>query len=437
MQEGQSASEAARLDQAHCWHPFTPMEEWCDPENSPLVIASGKGAVLYGEDGREYLDGNSSIWTNLHGHAHPRINAAITEQLERVAHISYLGASHAPASHLARRLLGLLPEGTMERVFFSDNGSTAIEVALKMSAQFWQMQGQRERTWFVAFDRAYHGDTAGAASLGGVPLFHERFAAWQFPVLRVGSVEELAALPQLAEGKIAGVVIEPLVQGVNRVRLWPQGMLAELRGLCSAHDVFLILDEVMTGFGRTGRMFACEHEGVIPDFLCVAKGLTGGYLPMAATLTTRRVFEAFLGPVGANRTFFYGHSYTANPLGCAAALASLDLFEEEQTLERIGTLARHLAAELGERLAGLPGVGDIRQIGLIAGIDVVREDGQEWPASERMGFRICQRAREFGLLTRNIGDTIVLMPPYCSTPEQITRMVSAVAEAIRESSGVT
>lgn len=437
MQEGQSASDAARWDQAHCWHPFTPMEEWCDPENPPLVIASGKGAVLYGEDGREYLDGNSSIWTNLHGHAHPRINAAIAEQLERMAHVSYLGAAHAPASQLARRLVGLLPPDTLERVFFSDNGSTAIEVALKMSAQFWQMEGQPERTWFVAFDRAYHGDTAGAASLGGVPLFHERFAAWQFPVLRVGSVEELAALPQLAEGKIAGVVIEPLVQGVNRVRLWPQGMLAALRGLCSAHDVFLILDEVMTGFGRTGRMFACEHEGVIPDFLCVAKGLTGGYLPMAATLTTRRVFEAFLGPVGANRTFFYGHSYTANPLGCAAALASLDLFEEEQTLERIGALARHLATELGEQFAELPGVGEIRQIGLIVGIDVVRKDGRAWPASERMGFRICQRARAFGLLTRNIGDTIVLMPPYCSTPEQITRMVSAVAKAIRESSGVT
>lgn len=431
MSRPERDSAAVVWDRAHCWHPFTPMEEWTDPGHPPLVIVSGRGAILRGEDGREYLDGNSSIWTNLHGHAHPKINAAIVEQLERVAHVSYLGTAHEPAAKLARRLVELLAPGPLERVFFSDNGSTAIEVAVKMCAQYWQLVGQPERTWFVAFDQAYHGDTTGAASLGGVPLFHHRFAQWQFPILRVKTLEELGGLEEWRGGKVAGVVIEPLVQGVNRVHLWPKGMLGELRRLCDEREVCLILDEVMTGFGRTGTMFACEQEGVVPDFLCLAKGLTGGYLPLAATLTTRRIYEAFLGPVEAMRTFFYGHSYTANPLGCAAALASLEIFQEEKVLGRIGELSGHLRVELARVLRGRAGVGDIRQIGLIAGIDLVRADGSPWPARERVGFWTCQRAREFGLLTRNIGDTVLLMPPYCSTPEQVTRMVEAVGWALR------
>jgi adenosylmethionine---8-amino-7-oxononanoate aminotransferase len=431
MSPQENCSEAVAWDRAHSWHPFTPMEEWTDPAHPPLVIVSGKGAVLRAEDGREFLDGNSSIWTNLHGHAHPKINAAIVAQLERVAHVSYLGTAHGPASKLARRLVEFFPPGTLERVFFSDDGSTAIEVALKMCVQYWQLVGRSERTWFVAFDRAYHGDTGGAASLGGVPLFHDRFAQWQFPILRVRTVEELAGLAELQEGKVAGVVIEPLVQGVNRVHLWPQGMLADLRRLCDEREVCLILDEVMTGFGRTGTMFACEQEGVVPDFLCLAKGLTGGYLPLAATLTTRRVYEAFLGPVEEMRTFFYGHSYTANALGCAAALASLEIFQDEKVLARIGELSEHLRVELGRILTGRVGVGEIRQIGLVAGIDLVQADGTAWPAKERVGFWTCQRAREFGLLTRNIGDTVLLMPPYCSTPGQITQMVEAVGRALQ------
>lgn len=429
---GNGAARAARLDQKYCWHPFTQMEEWCDPAHEPLLIESGKGATLSSRDGREFLDGNSSIWTNLHGHGHPRLNAAIQEQLEKVAHVSFLGAGHAPAAELARRLIEFFPSGTLERVFYSDNGSTAVEVAVKMAAQFWQMEGQPGRTWFVAFDQAYHGDTAGAASLGGVPLFHERFAAWQFPVLRVRDLEELAALPELRQGRVAGVIIEPLVQGVNRMHLWPTGLLANLQSLCLQHDVFLILDEVMTGFGRTGRMFACEHEGVVPDFLCLAKGLTGGYLPLAATLTTGRVFSAFLGPVEQKRTLFYGHSYTANPLGCAAALANLEIFAAENTLARIGELSCFLTGECHRLLRGAPGIGAIRQLGLIVGIDLVQADGRPWPVTMRQGWQVCQRARDFGLLTRNIGDTVVLMPPYCSTTEELTRMVAAVARAAGE-----
>lgn len=423
-------SLAAEWDQTYSWHPFTPMQEWCDPERPPLVIVEGKGAILIGEDGREYLDGNSSIWTNLHGHAHPKINAAIAAQLEKVAHISFLGTTHPPAAELAYRLVQLFPPDTLERVFFSDDGSTAVEAALKMCAQYWQMVGQPQRKWFLAFDRAYHGDTTGASSLGGVPLFHDRFAAWHFPILRVQSVEQIPTLPEWQAGEVAGVVIEPLVQGVNRIHLWPRGMLATLRQLCNEREVCLILDEVMTGFGRTGTLFACQQEDVIPDLLCLAKGITGGYLPLAATLTTRRIFEAFLGPPEANRTLFYGHSYTANPLGCAAALANLEIFAEEKTLERIAELSEHLRHELARLIKGKSGFGDIRQIGLIAGVDLVQPDGTPWPSDRRTGFWTCHRAREFGLLTRNIGDTVVLMPPYCSTPEQITRMIEALIAAV-------
>ena len=426
------AQEWALLDQAHSWHPFTPMQEWCAPEYEPLLLQEARGATLVDTRGRCYLDGNSSIWTNLHGHGRPEIVEAICSQARRMDHVSYLGAGHPPASLLAARLSQFFPENTLPRVFFSDDGSTAIEVAIKMAAQFWQQNGAPEKTLFAVFDGAYHGDTAGAASLGGVPLFHERFAAYHFPVLRVRSLEELTAAPAWREGKVAAVVIEPLIQGVHRMALWPPGMLRILREITTKADVFLILDEILTGFGRTGRMFACQHEQVIPDFLCLAKGLTGGTVPLAATLTTERVFSGFLGHWQEGRSFFYGHSYTANPIGCAAALASLDIFEREDTLGTIHHKARLLARLLADWQARCPHVLAIRQLGLIAGIDIGQPDHTPWPSEKRAGFRVCHAARQHGLLTRNIADTLVLIPPYCATENELATMVQALEKALCE-----
>ena len=416
-------------DKAHAWHPFTQHGDWCAPEYEPLVLVEGEGALLWDSEGREYLDGNSSIWTNLHGHRHPRIDAAIRAQLARVAHTSFLGFTHPPAAQLARELVALWPADSLTRVFFSDDGSTAIEVALKMAAQFWQQSGQPQRTRFVAFAGAYHGDTMGASSLGGIAAFHGKFSAWQFPAEHVTSMEELRKLD--ADG-IAAVVIEPLIQGAAGMRLWPRGMLAELRAWCDAQGVLLILDEVMTGFGRTGTMFACEQERVVPDFIALAKGLTGGYLPLAATLTTERIFSAFLG--GPERTLYYGHSYTANQLGCAAALASLAVFREEQVLARLRGQIAHFTRLL-DGLRALPQVGEVRQCGFIAGLELRRENGEPFPAEEMTGARVCLAARKHGLLTRPIRDVVVLMPPYCITEAQLSRAVEAVRLAIGEVCG--
>ena len=422
-------SAAVESDKAHAWHPFTQHRDWCAPEHEPLVLVEGEGAILRDSEGRQYIDGNSSIWTNLHGHRHPRIDAAIRAQLDRVAHTSFLGFTHPLAAQLAEELVALWPANSLTRVFFSDDGSTAIEVALKMAAQFWQQTGQPQRTRFVAFSGAYHGDTMGASSLGGIPAFHGKFSAWQFPAEHVASMDDLQLLD--AE-RIAAVVIEPLIQGAAGMRLWPRGMLAELRAWCDAHGVLLILDEVMTGFGRTGTMFACEQEGVVPDFIALAKGLTGGYLPLAATLTTERVFSAFLG--GPERTLYYGHSYTANQLGCAAALANLAIFREERVLEKLrGQIARF--ASLLDGLRALPQVAEVRQCGFIAGIELREESGEPFPPERLVGASVCLAARKHGLLTRPIRDVVALMPPYCTTDAQLAQAVEAVALAIWEGCG--
>ncbi len=421
-------TEAALIaaDKAHGWHPFTQMRDWCALDHEPLMLASGEGALLRDVQGREYIDGNSSIWTNLHGHRHPRIDAAIRAQLDAVAHTSFLGFSNPPAARLAAELVALWPVGTLNRVFFSDNGSTAIEVALKMAAQFFQLTGEPERRRFVAFSNAYHGDTMGASSLGGINAFHGRFSAWQFPATHVAGMQALSALDP---GEIAAVVIEPLVQGAAGIRLWPAGMLRELRAWCDAHGVLLIADEVMTGFGRTGSMFACQKEGVVPDFIALAKGITGGYLPLAATLASERVFEAFLG--GPERTLYYGHSYTGNQLGCAAALASLEVFREENVLEKLEGSIGRLATML-EPIRALRHVGEVRQCGFIAGIELQRDGIEPFAPEALTGARVCVAARRFGLLTRAIRDVIVLMPPYCITDIQLQHAVDAVAKSIAE-----
>jgi len=394
------------------------------------MLARGEGTWLWDVAGKRYLDGNSSIWTNIHGHRHPKIDAAIRSQLEAVAHTSYLGFAHPKASELAERLSGLFPAGTLERVFFSDDGSTAVEAAVRMALQYRINTNERERVSFIAFENGYHGDTLGAASLGGVGRFTGLIQRFGLPVRRVASMSELETIRPEKTASVAAVIVEPLIQGVNEMTPWPSGMLAELRRWCDARGVHLILDEVMTGFGRTGAMFACQHENVIPDFLCLAKGLTGGYLPMAATLTTAAVYNAFLG--GAERAFYYGHSYTANPLGCAAALASLEVFEEERTLERLQPNIARMSELLHGLKAANPHIRAVRQCGFIAGIELGDWSGGRLPAESRTGERVCLAARRHGLLTRPILDTIVLMPPLCTTLEELAHAVEAIDRGIRE-----
>lgn len=405
------------------------MKIWC--ENEPLILVEGKGPILRDSRGREYLDGNSSIWTNIHGHSHPTITQAIREQLERVAHVSFLGTTNAPAAELAHRLVSLFPPQTLTRVFYSDDGSTAIEAAMKMAIQFWQLTGQPKRTRFVAFDQAYHGDTAGAASLGGIGTFHDRFAAFCFPVDRISDPSALDQLPGFLNQEVAALVIEPLIQGAAGMRLWPRGFLKQLQEKCQATGTLLILDEVLTGFGRTGTLFACEQENVIPDFLCLAKGLTGGYLPLAATLTTERVFSAFLGEIKDQKTFYYGHSYTGNPLGCAAALANLDVFRDENVLKNLQPKIESMHNLLASLIRDSH-VFEVRQCGFMAGIEIRRPDGEAYPWEEQVGAQICARARTHGLLTRPIQDTIVLMPPLCTTTDQLQQAVEAVKHSIHE-----
>ncbi|MFY8215679.1 MAG: adenosylmethionine--8-amino-7-oxononanoate transaminase [Chthoniobacterales bacterium] len=422
-----SHDDLVRMDKKHVWHPFTQMQAWCDADHEPLVLVDGEGAMLMDSRGRHYLDGNSSIWTNIHGHKHPKITTAIKDQVDRVSHVSFLGSTNAPAIVLAERLSKCFPQDALPHVFFSDNGSTAIEVALKMAVQYHQMTGSPNRHRFVAFENAYHGDTAGAASVGGISTFHGRFSQMHFPVERIRSGEDLACLSDPEQ--IAAVVIEPLIQGAAGMRLWPRGLLRNLRAWCDSHGVFLILDEVMTGFGRTGSLFACEREQVVPDFIALAKGLTGGYLPLAATLTTARVYDAFLGSIESQRTLYYGHSYAGNAVACAAAIASLEIFDEEKTL----TVLQPKIAVLQNLLSGLhehPHVRDVRQCGLIAGIEIGRRDGTAYPWQELRGARACMHARAHGLLTRPVLDTITLMPPLCTTNEQLELAVNAIRMGI-------
>lgn len=407
-------TDPVRADKAHCWHPFTPQDAWCDPAHDPLMIVRAEGVWLWDSQGRKYLDGNSSIWTNIHGHCRPEIAEAISKQASTLDHSSYLGLGHPLASELAEKLVSFFPPNSLERVFYSDNGSTAVEVALKMSLQSRMQSGQEARTRFLAFDNAYHGDTLGAASLGGVNRFFSRFRKLGFEVDFISSIHDLGSVDP---STVTAVVIEPLIQGVNEMRLWPEGMLRDLREWTVKNGIHLILDEVMTGFGRTGTMFACQRESVIPDFLCLAKGLTGGTVPLAATLTTHAVYETFLGC--AENAFYYGHSYTANPIGCAAALASLKIFESDKVLEGLPAKIAQLSVLLEKLRTTRDDIVSIRQCGMIAGIEF--QNG--------LGKKITLAARDQGLLTRNILDTVVLMPPLSISPIEIEFAVAALAEA--------
>jgi adenosylmethionine-8-amino-7-oxononanoate aminotransferase len=418
-------------DKKFVWHPFTNMREWCAPEQEPLVLVEGRGAILRDSRGREYIDGNSSIWTNIHGHNHPHINAAIRAQLERVAHTSFLGFTNPPAIELADALVDLLP-GKLSRVFYSDDGSTGIEVALRIAAQYWRLRGSN-RHQFIAFQNAYHGDTAGAAALGAAAMFHSGLSHWSFPAIQVPSLQNLQAIAGNDAETIAAVVIEPLIQGAAGMRLWPPRTLGAVREWCDRAGALLIVDEVMTGFGRTGKMFAIEHERVEPDMLVLGKGLSGGYLPLAITVVTDEIFSRFDGSVADGRALAYGHSYTGNALGCAAAKASLEVFANENVLEKLQPKIEQLRIEL-EAFRSLSGVSEVRQCGFVVGIelrDVDLATGRVRP-SGGLAVKVCRAARSRGLLTRPIRNVIVLMPPLCITPAQLSRAVSAVRDSITE-----
>jgi adenosylmethionine-8-amino-7-oxononanoate aminotransferase len=422
-----NTEELIAADKRFVWHPFTDMLEWCAPEHEPLILVEGRGATLRDSKGREYIDGNSSIWTNIHGHNHPHINAAIRRQLDRVAHTSFLGFSNPAAIELAQAIVGLFPNNSLSRVFFSDDGSTGIEVALRIADQYWRLRHSR-RHHFIAFQNGYHGDTAGAASLGAAAMFQIGSTRWNFPAMQVPNIRALEGLAPAEIAKIAAVVIEPLIQGAAGMRLWPPGTLRAVREWCSRTETLLIVDEVMTGFGRTGRMFASEHENVIPDMMVMAKGLSGGYLPLAITLISEQIFSAFDGSIPEGRALAYGHSYTGNALACAAGKASLEVFEHERVLEALQPKIQHLGSALAD-LGRLPGVKEVRQCGFIAGIEV-----EESPNGLRPGLAAaaCIQARRHGLLTRPLGNVIVLMPPLCITMDQLTKAAEALRLSIAE-----
>jgi len=419
-----------QLDQQTMWHPFTQMAEW-----DPLVIVSGEGNYLIDDEGRRYLDGVSSLWCNLHGHRHPRLDRALRAQLDRVAHVTFLGLTHEPGIRLGAAVLEVAPPG-LTRVFYSDSGATAVEIALKQSFQYWQLRGQPSKQRFLRLGEAYHGDTLGAVGVGGIELFHRIFGPLlvrSIPIPTPAGTDGAKALAELARqleahGKdIAALVLEPLIQGAAGMLVHPRGFLSHAAELCRRHAVHLIVDEVATGFGRTGTIFACEQERVSPDFLCLAKGISGGYLPLAATLTTEEIYAGFLGKQEELKQFFHGHTYTANPLACAVGLESLALLRESSLANACAQIP-NMAAALG-RIAQLPGVQAIRQCGLMAGIQIEPRDGQF------LGAEICTRARVHGVILRPLGDVVVWMPPLTLQPDDLALLERATAAAIREALG--
>ena len=439
--------DLASFDRHHVWHAFTQMQEY-----EPLLIERGEGCWLVDTEGRRYLDGSASMWCNVHGHRHPRLDAALAAQAARISHTTNLGLSNPTTVEFARRLVAVAPPG-LEKVFFSADGSSAIEAALKIAFQYWlQADPPRpSRTRFIAIGEAYHGDTLGAIGVGGVDRFTAMFAPLTFEAIRLPSPggpcphsgrpapsldESLAALERLLDehrGTIAALIMEPIIQMAAGIYVHPTGFLRGVRELTARHDVLLILDEVATGFGRTGTMFACEQECVSPDLLCLAKGLTAGYLPMAATLATARVWNAFLGTHAERKTFFHGHTYGGNPLAAAVGIASLDVFRDERVLEslpaKIARLREHAA-----RLSGLAHVGDVRQCGLVAGLDLVADKaaGSPYPWQEKRGTLACLAARKHGALLRQLGDTVVLMPPLSITLDELDQLAAAAEAGIRE-----
>ena len=434
-------------DFKHFWHPFTQMAEYT--QRDPLIIERGEGVYLIDIHGNRYIDGVSSLWVNVHGHNREKINRAIVDQLNKIAHSTTLGISNIPAILLAKKLADITP-GDLGKVFFSDTGACAMEIAIKMAYHFWQNVGEKQRKKFVSLRNGYHGDTIGAMSVGGIDLFHAVYRPLLFEALfapspycyrcELGLSREtcgLACLERLEEivasnkDEIVAIVAESAVQAAGGMIVMPDGYMKGLREIADRYGVLLVLDEVAVGFGRTGKMWGCEHEGVVPDIMAVAKGITGGYLPVAATITTERIYNAFLGDY--TKTFYHGHTYTGNPLGCAAALASIELFEEEKTLEKLQPKIEHLRKRL-EEFWELEHVGDIRQKGFMVGIELVedRKTKKPYDPSLRMGFQVIYKARERGVVIRPLGDVIVILPPLVITIEELDTLIDVVKWAIKE-----
>ncbi|WP_152396470.1 adenosylmethionine--8-amino-7-oxononanoate transaminase [Paenibacillus guangzhouensis] len=447
----QHKQELLAKDRAYVWHPFTQMKDYAEQDH--LLITRAQGIELFDAEGKSYYDTVSSWWCNVHGHGNPRIKAAIQRQLDQFDHIMFSGLTHQPGIELAEKLVHITPEG-LSKVFYSDNGSTAVEVAIKMSFQYWQQIGRKAKTGFVFMENSYHGDTIGAVSVGGVDLYHAMFKPLLFGAHRVPSpdvrvlgsgrtpereaalvadaLEAVRALFQERADTLAGIIVEPMIQAAGGMVIYPAAYLAGLRELCAQYDVHLIADEVATGFGRTGTMFACEHAGISPDILCVSKGLTAGIMPLAATLCREEVYAAFYDDYATQKTFFHGHSFTGNPVACAVALESLRLFEEEGVLEQSHRAAAELSLQL-RTFESLPQVADVRQIGMIAAMDLYQDAASRTPfASEtRIGNQIYQAGLDEGLILRPLGDTIYYWLPLSTTPEQVAEITERTIRVFR------
>ncbi len=442
-----STSTWVRWDRESLWHPFTPMNDWSlDPM---IVIERGTGNYLIDTDGKKYLDGVSSLWANIHGHRVPAIDRAVKKQLGRIAHTTFLGLSHPGAIELSRKLLDLAPAG-LSRVFYSDSGASAVEVALKMAYQYCQLLGKKEKKTFLRLKNAYHGDTMGAVSVGGIDIFHQAFGPLTFKTLEADApydyrdpyagsdyarhmAGKVEAVLKRHHKTICALIWEPVMQGAAGMLKQPAGYGAHLRRLTKKYGVLLIADEVATGFGRTGKMFACEHENVSPDLLCAAKGITGGYLPLSATLTTEAVYKAFLGEYSEFKAFFHGHTYSANPLACAAALANLRIFEKEKTLQKLQEKIKVLSRELW-KMKRLAHVGEVRQAGFMVGIELVKDAAtkEPYPLAEKRGIRVGMLARKQGVLIRPLGNVVVLMPPLSITIPELKKLCRVTHDCIEE-----
>jgi len=457
-----------RQDKKYLWHPFTQMREWA--EETPIIITEGHGSFLKDISGRWYLDGVSSVWVTVHGHRKKEIDDAIKEQIDKISHSTLLGLTHPPAIKLAEKLIKLAQKlevrseklktpnsklqtlNSLNKVFYSDNGSTAVEIALKMAFQYWQHRGIKSKKSFLSLNNAYHGDTIGAVSVGGINIFHKIFSPLLFKTYKAPSpycyrcelgkkypscnmfcLNAMGKIMQKHHKEIVGLIIEPIVQGAGGMIVSPPGYLKGVRKLCSKYNILMIADEVATGFGRTGKMFACEHEKVSPDILCLAKGITGGYLPLAATITTERIYNVFLGRYRDLKTFFHGHTYTGNQLACAAAIANLEIFKKENTLKKLQKKIEFLKKGLS-KTAEFSHVGDVRQKGFMIGIELVKDKKtkESYSLKEKMGWKVCYKAREKGLIIRPLGNVIVLMPPLSISQQELRRLIQITAEAIRE-----
>lgn len=443
----QTKMQLQRKDRQFVWHPFTQMKDYAEQDH--LLIERAEGIYLYDADGKQYYDTISSWWVNLHGHGHPRIRKAITRQMEQMDHVMFSGLTHRPGIELAEKLVEITPIG-LDKVFYSDNGSTAVEVALKMSFQYWQQVGRTTKTEFVYMDHSYHGDTIGAVSVGGVDMFHAMFKPLLFTAHKVpcpdpgewgdspeaGVAACLAALEQrfdLSGGSIAAMIVEPMIQAAGGMILYPAAYLLGVRELCTRYGVHLIADEVAVGFGRTGEMFGCNHAGISPDLMCLSKGLTAGVVPLAATLCSEEIYQAFYDDHHSGKAFLHGHSFTGNPVAAAVALESLSIFEDERVLEHVREAAAHLKGQMAAQFGHLDHVGGVRSLGMVGAFDLYADktNKTQYPPTERMGEQIFQEGLKEGLILRPLGDTLYYWLPLCTTTIQITDIIERTIRVLQ------